>query len=119
MGSFKNPDFVERQNMATEAKKAALEKFRAKAADPAFAQRQTERMASAAERAAARKAHAVAKSEKQALDAELTKQAERDAAVQAERILADNANRELALQAERKVARDARYAARKARSKRR
>jgi Family of unknown function (DUF6481) len=119
MGSFKNPDFVERQNTATKAKKAALEKFRANATDPAFAERQTARMASAADRTAAKKAREVEKAEKRALDAEVAKQAERDAAVQVGRALAENANRELALQAERKAARDARYAARKARSKRR
>jgi hypothetical protein len=42
---------------------------------------------------------------------------ERDAAVQVERALTEKANREAALQTERKTARDARCAARKARSK--
>ena len=119
MGGFKHPDFLERQEAAAKARQAALEKFRASAADPAFAERQTARTASAADRTAVRKARAVAKAEKSALDAEAAKQAERDAAEQAGRALAENANRELALRAESKAARDARYAARKARSKRR
>jgi len=38
--------------------------------------------------------------------------------MEAERAAAESENRELALQAERKAARDARYAARKSRSKR-
>ena len=119
MGSFKDPDFVERQNTATKAKKAALEKFRAHADDPAFAERQTVRMASAADRTAAKKVRETEKAEKRALDAEVARQAERNAAAQVERALAEKANLELALRAERKAARDTRYAARKARSKRR
>ena len=119
MSSFKNPNFVERQDAATKAKKAAWEKFRANAADPAVAERQAARMASAADRIAATKARGVEKAEKRAFDAEAAKQAERDAIVQAERALNETANRELALQAQRKAARDIRYAARKARSKRR
>jgi hypothetical protein len=35
MSSFKEPDFLKRQEAAAIAKKVALEKFRAKAADPA------------------------------------------------------------------------------------
>lgn len=112
MGSFKDPDFVERRKAAVQARGAALEKFRAVTADPAFAQRQTEREAHAIARAAARKA-------REAERAERAKQAEREAAEQAERALAEKTSRELALEVERKAARDARYAARKARSKRR
>jgi len=55
MGGFKTPDFVERQKTAAKAKKAALEKFRAKATDPAFSERQTARVASAADRTAAKR----------------------------------------------------------------
>jgi Family of unknown function (DUF6481) len=43
MSGFKEPDFLERQEAAAIAKKAALEKFRAKTADPALADRLTER----------------------------------------------------------------------------
>jgi hypothetical protein len=35
MAGFKQPDFIERQEAAAKARKAALERFRAKAADPA------------------------------------------------------------------------------------
>jgi hypothetical protein len=118
MSGFKKPDFVERQETATKARKAALEKFRASAAGPASAERLTARLASAADRRAAKNVREVEKAEKKARDAERAQQAERDAAIQAERAAAESANRELALQAERKAARDARYAARKSRSKR-
>ena len=43
MASFKQPDFIERQEAAAKARKVALEKFRAKAADPALAERLTAR----------------------------------------------------------------------------
>ena len=39
MSGFKEPDFLKRQEAAAIAKKAALEKFRAKAAKPALADR--------------------------------------------------------------------------------
>ena len=48
MSGFKEPDFLKRQEAAAIAKKVALEKFRAKAADPALADRLTERTARAA-----------------------------------------------------------------------
>jgi len=118
MGGFKNPDLLERQQAAAKAKKAALEKFRAKAADPALADRLTARTASAAERKAIKNVRETEKAEKKAREAERAQQAARDAALQAERAKAESAQRELALQAERKAARDARYSARKSRSKR-
>jgi hypothetical protein len=119
MSGFKQPDLLERQQAAAKAKKAALEKFRAKAADPALSDRLIARTASAAARKAIKKAREIEKAEKKALEAERAQQAARDAALQAERAKAESADRELALQAEQKAARDARYAARKARSKRR
>ena len=119
MRRSKAPDFVERRNAATNAKKAALEKFRAHAIDPALAERQAARLALAGERTAAKKAREIKKAERKAHDAELAMEAKRAADTQAERALAEAASRELALQTERKAARDARYAARKARSKRR
>ena len=117
MGSFRDSDFVERQDAANRAKKAALEKFRQNAADPTFAERQAARAASAADRATVKKVREAAKAQQRAADAEAAKQAERDAAREAERARAESAERELALNAEQKAARDARYAARKARSK--
>jgi hypothetical protein len=116
---FKQPDIFERQEAAIKAKKAALEKFRAKAADPALADRLTERMAHAAERQTIKSMRAAEKVENQSREAERTRQAEREEALQAERAKAEDAQRERELEAERKAARDARYSARKSRSKRR
>ena len=118
MAGFKNPDLHERREAAAKAKKAALEKFLAKAADPALAERLTARSADAAERKAVRTVRETEKAETKARDAERALKAERDAALQAERDKAERAQREAALQAEQKAARDARYAARKTRSKR-
>ena len=50
MAGFKQPDFIERREPAAKARKLALEKFRAKAADPALAERLTARAAFAARR---------------------------------------------------------------------
>jgi len=118
MNGFRPPDFAERQEAAAKAKQAALEKFRAKAADPALAERLTARTVSAAERRASKNVRDIEKAEQKAHDAERAQQAERDAAIAAERAKTESAQRELTLQAEKKSARDARYAARKARSKR-
>jgi hypothetical protein len=118
MAGFKNPNLLERQEAAAKAKKAALQKFLAKAADPALAERLTARTASAADRKAVRSARDAEKAETKARDAERALKAERDAALQAERDKAERAQRELVLQAEQKAARDARYAARKSKSKR-
>jgi hypothetical protein len=119
MSSSREPDFIERRNAAANAKKVAVEKFRANAADPSFAERQTARTTRAAGRAVARQARETEKAEIKVRGAELATAARRDAEAQAERALAEKAHRELVMQAERKTARDARYAARKARSKRR
>ncbi|MGA8496227.1 MAG: DUF6481 family protein [Xanthobacteraceae bacterium] len=118
MAGFKNPDLHERQEAAAKAKKAALQKFLAKAADPALAERLTARTAGAADRRAVRTVREAEKAETKARDAERALKAERDAALQAERDKTERAERELALQAEQKAARDARYAARKSKSKR-
>ncbi len=61
----------------------------------------------------------IEKADKKARDAEREQQAERDAAIEAERAKAESADRERALETERKAARGARYAARKSRLKRR
>jgi hypothetical protein len=119
MTGFKQPNFLERQEAAIKAKKAALEKFRAKAADPALADRLTERMARAADRKTIKDIRAAEKAENESREAERAQQAEREATLQAERAKAEAAERERELEAERKAARDARYSARKSRSKRR
>lgn len=119
MAGFKQPDFIERQEASAKARKLALEKFRAKIADPALAKRLTARAARAAERGGIKTNHAIERTEKKAREAERAQQAECDAAIEAGRAKAESAERERASQAEQKAARDARYAARKSRSKRR
>ena len=52
-GRSKEPEFVERQSDALNAKKALLERFRAKVADPAAPERLQARAAEAAERISA------------------------------------------------------------------
>ena len=77
MGRSKEPDFIERQNEAATAKKAALEKFRASAADPASGQRLRARAASATERAAAKRTREIEETKRKARDAELATEAKR------------------------------------------
>ncbi len=122
MSRFKETGFTERLSTAASAKKAELEKFRGKseANDPAFAERQAARHAvslARETRTAGRKAARLASVAREAAE-----QAAHEAAVEAEQAavdaeVAEQAARDVALQAERKAARDARYAARKARSR--
>ena len=117
MAWFKEPDFKERQKAAVQAQKIALEKFRAKAADHAATEGQKSRAAGAADRSAAKQVRATEKAEGKARAAEATMQAASDATIATELASAEKAKRELAKQVEQKTARDARYVARKARSK--
>ena len=116
MGGFKQPDFIERQEAAAKARKVALEKFRAKAADPALAQRLTARAVRAAERSAIKTTREIERAKKEVREAERAQQAERDAVIEAECAKAESAERERALQVKQKAARDARYAANRERS---
>jgi hypothetical protein len=120
MAIFKNANFDERRNAAEAAKKAKLEKFRAltaqsnEGAAERLATRQeivAARDVRAAEREGVRLANEARSAEDQAARAIIlkTEQAEHDAKA------AEKAEREVASAAERKAARDARYAARKAR----
>jgi len=99
LGVYKEKGFGERLSAAADARRAALERFRARPGpdDPAVVARRAARQAVSE----AREARA----------------AEREAAREAEaaRRTAERADRDAALEAERKAARDARYAARKAR----
>jgi hypothetical protein len=115
MSGFKEPSFADRQKAAQEARKNILEKFRAKPGldDPAVMQRQAEREAQAADRAKAKQLREAAKAEKKLRDAEAAQQA----AAQLAREKEEAAAKEVALEAERKAARDARYAARKGKGK--
>lgn len=120
MAGFKDVNFNERRDTAEAAKKAKLEKFRALNAqlDQGAAERLAARQAIVAardlriaEREAARLAKEARAAEDQAAReiALKAEQAERDAKA------AEQAEREVVSEAERKAARDARYAARKAR----
>lgn len=95
-----------------------MEKFRAKAADPALAVRLTERMVRVADRKMIKNVRAAEKTETNFREAERKQQAEREVVLQAERAKADDAERARKLEAERKAARDARYSSRKSRSRR-
>jgi len=120
MAGFKVPTFQERAAAAAHAKNKALEKLRAKPpVDPEVL----------AERNAARLAREAAEAEKRAEKQRAKEQAEaekREQAAAAERAKAEAAAAEAAAklklvksiptEAERKAARDARYAARKARA---
>ncbi|MBL6954858.1 MAG: hypothetical protein ISR50_19665 [Alphaproteobacteria bacterium] len=120
------PSLSDRLGGAAKARQAQLEKARANAPanNPKFAEKQAARLAISvarqarvAERKAAKLAEQARKAEEQAAaEAEraLTLAAEQKAR---EAELIAEADREVALIAERKAARDARYAARKARNR--
>ncbi len=111
---FKDPSFQDRTAAAGKAKQKALDQLKAKPPvdEALLAQRREARevreRASADEHAAKREAAAAAKAEKAATKAAKLEEAEAAAALKAERLKPPSA-------AEMKAARDARYAARKAR----
>ena len=116
----KNANFGNRLNAAAAAKQAMLERFHARPGpdDPALLEQQAARKAVSdarevrmAERAAAREAEAQRQAAENA--AKAAEQAAREA--EERRLAAEAAAQAVALEAERKAARDARYAARKAR----
>lgn len=114
MASFKHPSFQDRQASAEKARQRALDQLKAKPpVDPAvLAQQRHERelreQALADERAAKAKANAAVKAERAAIKAAELAEAEAAAALKAARL-------KPASPEEMKAARDARYAARKAR----
>jgi hypothetical protein len=117
MSGFKDKGFTDRLTSAASAKKAALDKFRARPAmdDPAVVERREARLTASqarearlAERAAARLADEARRTTELAA-------AEAERIAREEREVIEKAEREVTLQAEQKAARDARYAARKAR----
>ena len=124
MSAFKENDLKERLSTAADAKRAMLERFRAKPAadDPAVIEREEARKALAAaretrvaERKTAKEAEAARLAAEQAeREAQAARQAA-DAAVREVTLKAEQEERDAALEAERKAARDARYAARKKR----
>jgi hypothetical protein len=122
MAGFKTPDFNERTAAARAAKQAALDKLRAKPApDPALiAERQAAQAAREAAETAKREARlaaiAEAKAEKQAAKAREA-EAREAAAREAEERERERRAKPKPTEAELKAARDARYAARKARKR--
>jgi len=115
MSGFKEPNFADRQKAAAQAKQDLLNKFRAQPGhdDPEVAKRRAEREAAAASREQARLAREAAKAEARRRDEE-AKAAE---AVRIAREKEEEAARLAMLEAEQKAKRDARYAARKDRGK--
>ena len=126
MATYKERNFADRRQTANEAKKALLDKFKARPAadDPAVLARAAERKAVAdarEQREAERREQKRLKEETEAREsaeraaaAEAAARAEAESKAQAEH---DAVARLLADEAERKAKRDARYAARKARQK--
>ena len=117
MARHTNKNFSERLSTAADAKKTMVEKFRARPAadDPAVVARHEARRAISDAREA-RKAEQ--ETTRRVQDAhEAATRVARDMAEQEQRSLeaAEALEREAALEVERKAARDARYAARKAR----
>lgn len=115
MSGFKEPGFADRMKAAQQAKKDLLNKFRAQPGpnDPDVAKRRAEREAVAANRERLRQ-------EREAAKAAQKRREEEAAAAEAARIAREKeeeAARLAALEAEQKAKRDARYAARKDRGK--
>ena len=117
MSGFKEPGFADRQKAALQARQNIVNKFRAQPGpdDPEVKRRQAEREAVAAARTKAREAKEAAKAEQLRREVEA-------AAAEAARIAREQeeeAARQATLEAEQKAKRDARYAARKNRGKKR
>ena len=124
MSSYGSPDPKQRVTDAAAARKAMLEKFRAATTDPKLAEKLAERAAineareaRLAERETARKAHEAELAARSAREAELAAKTALEAAAEAERLKAEEFAIHESLLAEQKAIRDARYAARKAATK--
>lgn len=133
MALYKEKDIFERRNAANDAKKALLERFKAKPAedDPQVQARKAERQAiiEAREKRALEKEQqrvereareAVERAQREAEEAERKRLDDERLAADAkirEQDELERAARELAEEAERKAKRDARYAARKTRKR--
>ena len=116
MSGFKEPDFADRQKAAQQAKRDLLNKFRAQPGpdDPEMAKRRAEREANAANREKARLTREAAKAEARQREAEAKAAAE---AARIAREKEEDAARLATVEADQKAKRDARYAARKDRGK--
>jgi hypothetical protein len=124
MPRFTDHDVSKRLAAAKSAKQELMARFRARPAedDPAVIERKAARLATSQARAARiaeREAADLARAERQAIEEKVREAEASQLALElAEREAAERraeADREVALLAEQKIARDARYAARKAR----
>jgi Family of unknown function (DUF6481) len=115
MPRFKDDDFSERRNTADKAKKAMVDRFRARSSsdDPATAERKATRLALSKARESRVKAREEAAKQREEEEA-------RSARAEVEREATESraeADRKVNLLVTQKAARDARYAARKARGR--
>ena len=115
MSGFKEPSFADRQKAALQARRDILNKFRAQPGpdDPEVKRRQAEREAQAAERAKAKEVREASKAEQKARE----DAAAAEAAVLLARQKEEETARLAGLEVEQKAKRDARYAARKGKGK--
>lgn len=119
MNQSKDNQFTDRLETAAKAKESMLARYRARppADDPAVVARQTERQAvirAREERTRERELERLATEAQRAADAKAKRAFE---AAEVVRLAAEKAERQAALAAEQKEARDARFAARKARAR--
>ena len=117
MGGFKEKKFGERLSTASAAKQGMVAKFlkRPGVDDPAVMERNAARAAVSLARDARRADREAARAEEAARMAAEREAQAAAAAEEAAQVSAEKAAREASLEIERKAARDARYAARKAR----
>lgn len=115
MSGFKEPGFTDRQKAAQQARQNLLNKFKSQPGpdDPAVAARRAEREAAAAKKAEAKAAREAEKAEQKRREQEAAAVLAAEKAREAEQM----AEKLAALEAEQKAKRDARYAARKERGK--
>lgn len=117
MARFKENDLSERRAEAAKAKKAMLDRFRARPADddPEVVARRAARVAASQAREARRKEREAARLAEQKAREEEERRLAAEEAERLEKERREEADRAVALLAEQKAARDARYAARKKR----
>lgn len=118
---FKDPKFGDRQRAAQDAKKALLEKFKAKPGPghPEYDAREKERqavIAARAERQAAKEAEALEKERLAEIERQEAARRLQEELDRKDRERIEREDREKEEEAQKKAERDARYAARKARA---
>ena len=118
MKGYKEPNAAARQEATRERKKAAVQQFQEHARNSQLEQRLTEREAGNAARAMARAEDRAARAQTEAHDAKVAHLTAVAAAQKAEEDLEKQRLAKVTEEADRKAARDARYAARKARGRR-